>query len=206
MTRQEHLKFCKVCKNQKFDTQNGIICSLTDKIADFENNCENFEKDEKEESYQKQQEQFYGYLSDFEMASQGKRIANYILDRIFFFILIFLFSFTIGIIIGLFFPQLIYKLQSSGKIIDYIVGFFITFIYFLTFESITGRTIAKYITKTKVVDLTGKRPTFGAILTRTFCRFIPFEAFSFLSSDNTGWHDRFSDTRVVEVKKEKFQF
>ena len=45
MTRQEHLQFCKKCLNRKFDKQQGIICSITDKIADFESTCENFSLD-----------------------------------------------------------------------------------------------------------------------------------------------------------------
>ena len=46
MTREEHLKFCKKCTNRTFDTKQGIICKLTDKIADFEGDCKHFEHDE----------------------------------------------------------------------------------------------------------------------------------------------------------------
>jgi len=35
MTREEHLKFCEICNNQKFDSQKGIICGLRNSIADF---------------------------------------------------------------------------------------------------------------------------------------------------------------------------
>ena len=45
MTRQEHLQFCKKCLNRKFDTQQGIICNITGKVADFEGTCENFSHD-----------------------------------------------------------------------------------------------------------------------------------------------------------------
>lgn len=45
MTRQEHLQFCKRCLNRKFDAQQGFICNITGKIADFENTCENFSHD-----------------------------------------------------------------------------------------------------------------------------------------------------------------
>jgi hypothetical protein len=48
MTREQHLEFCKVCLNRTFDPKQGLICNLTNKIADFENNCENFNEDEKE--------------------------------------------------------------------------------------------------------------------------------------------------------------
>lgn len=42
MTREEHLKYCKVCENKGYDTSKGIICKLTEDIADFEYNCPNF--------------------------------------------------------------------------------------------------------------------------------------------------------------------
>jgi len=42
MTREEHLRFCKVCENKSFDSKKGIICNLTGETADFEIDCENF--------------------------------------------------------------------------------------------------------------------------------------------------------------------
>ncbi|MEN8122771.1 MAG: DUF4328 domain-containing protein [Bacteroidota bacterium] len=45
MTREEHLKFCKICKNKKNDLKEGIICGLNNQIADFVDTCESFEKD-----------------------------------------------------------------------------------------------------------------------------------------------------------------
>lgn len=48
MKREEHLEFCSVCKKRSFDRQIGIVCSLTEKIADFEGNCLDFEEDEQE--------------------------------------------------------------------------------------------------------------------------------------------------------------
>ncbi len=45
MTREEHLSFCKKCTNRKFDTNQGIICRLTDKKADFTDECPSFNLD-----------------------------------------------------------------------------------------------------------------------------------------------------------------
>lgn len=42
MTREEYLEFCTRCKNQKFNSQKGIVCKLNDEIASFENVCPNF--------------------------------------------------------------------------------------------------------------------------------------------------------------------
>lgn len=45
MTRREQLTFCRKCTNRKFDQHQGIICRLTDKKADFEDECLDFEID-----------------------------------------------------------------------------------------------------------------------------------------------------------------
>jgi len=47
MTREQHLVFCKKCSNRKMDMQKGIICSLTEKQADFTEKCPDFKLDEK---------------------------------------------------------------------------------------------------------------------------------------------------------------
>jgi len=46
LTRDEHLKFCQRCTNRQFDAQQGLICKLTGKIADFDPACPNFQVDE----------------------------------------------------------------------------------------------------------------------------------------------------------------
>ncbi len=45
MTRTERLEFCRKCTNRKIDSQQRILCGLTDKFADFEGNCSNFKQD-----------------------------------------------------------------------------------------------------------------------------------------------------------------
>ncbi|RZT91752.1 rhomboid protease GluP [Ancylomarina subtilis] len=42
MTREERVKFCKVCDKSKFDTRQGIVCGLTNAKADFEEECPDF--------------------------------------------------------------------------------------------------------------------------------------------------------------------
>lgn len=46
MTRKEHLEFCKRCTKRSFDPKLGVTCSLTNEIADFEDECANFQLDE----------------------------------------------------------------------------------------------------------------------------------------------------------------
>ncbi|WP_158850979.1 hypothetical protein [Algibacter sp. L1A34] len=45
MNREYHLSFCKICKNRKSSLKEGLICNLTEKIADFEKDCTNFQAD-----------------------------------------------------------------------------------------------------------------------------------------------------------------
>jgi uncharacterized RDD family membrane protein YckC len=70
--------------------------------------------------------------------------------------------------------------------------------YYLFFEGLFQATPGKFITRTRVVDRDGNRPSFGSIVGRTLARFVPFEPFSFFSSTQEGWHDRWSGTRVVK--------
>jgi uncharacterized RDD family membrane protein YckC len=72
--------------------------------------------------------------------------------------------------------------------------------YYVVFEALLGRTPGKLITGTRVVNLAGGRPRFTQILGRSFARAVPFEAFSFFGS-RAGWHDRWSRTRVVLVRR-----
>lgn len=62
-----------------------------------------------------------------------------------------------------------------------------------------GRTIGKYITGTRVIRTDGQNPTFEEYLIRNISRLVPFDAFSFLGGGN-GWHDSWSDTRVINIK------
>src|SRR5262249_50338843 len=52
--------------------------------------------------------------------------------------------------------------------------------YYIFLEGAFGWTFGKLITGTRVVRWTGEKPTLLQIIGRTFARFIPFEAFSFL--------------------------
>jgi uncharacterized RDD family membrane protein YckC len=86
---------------------------------------------------------------------------------------------------------------------DYLLGFIILLIYYVPQEAFSGRTLGKMITGTKAVNEDGSKLTFGKVLGRTLCRFIPFEAFSFLGGQNKpkGWHDRIPKTKVISIRK-----
>lgn len=71
--------------------------------------------------------------------------------------------------------------------------------YYLVLEGIFNISAGKCATSTCILNENGERPTFTQVLGRTFCRLIPFEAFSFLGAGARGWHDSLSNTYVVET-------
>ncbi len=195
MTREEHLRFCKTCKNQKFSMNLGVICRLTNQNANFEGSCDSFEEDI--DLVNRLNRTYPNGTGN--VASQGKRFANFILDSVFYYIFSFIIGLLIGIVIVAYFPSSIGIFNEDSEIINYLTGFVVMFIYYSVSETLTGRTLGKLITKTKVVNEIGLCPDFGNILLRTICRFIPFDALSFFSDDKLGWHDKLSKTKVVLV-------
>ena len=130
-----------------------------------------------------------------EPASKGKRILNLIIDYIGFLAL----SFLIGVLGQI--PALEGLVEGFFSLPDAMLGFVVFLIYYPPLEIIFGRTLGKLVTGTKVVDEKGKKPKAIQILIRTFCRFIPFEAFSFLGDTGRGWHDSIPNVYVISVRK-----
>ena len=85
------------------------------------------------------------------------------------------------------------------------LGYFILIVSFIGYYAIMEikfqKTIGKYVTKTRVVKTNGERPENSDIISRTFCRLIPFDRVSFLFVKN-GFHDSLSKTKVVKDKVE----
>ena len=90
--------------------------------------------------------------------------------------------------------------SPTSKSFDYVIGFILIVLYYTLIEASTGRSIGKYITGTKIVNMQGEKPNTSTIIIRSMCRCIPFEPFSFFNSKASGWHDSMSGTRVVNVK------
>ena len=195
MKREAQLQFCKVCVNQKKDLSLGIICNLSGDIANFKDKCDTFQRDSSLTA--RASGSNWSKNIDAHVASQGQRFANYIVDFICMFIFIVVFSFVLGIILALIAPSSLYILEQGNRLLEYVIGFVAGTIYYATLEGISGQSIGKVLTRTKVVTETGEKPEFSTILARTVCRYIPFEAFSFLDSNPVGWHDSISKTRVV---------
>jgi len=125
------------------------------------------------------------------------RLANIVIDIVIIYIALF------GI---LFFAMILsssftFWITSLGDLGYNIFGVLTMSFYYIIIELTTQRSVGKYITGTMVVMEDGSKPQARAIVIRTFCRFLPFEVFSFLGSYPRGWHDSASGTYVVNAKK-----
>ncbi|WP_431293245.1 RDD family protein [Pedobacter sp. P26] len=128
-------------------------------------------------------------------ASSGKRFANYIIDTIVFYIV----SFGLGIVIGILKPNLLVGVDDLSLrlvlLLFYGIGMFMT-------EAMSnGRSIGKLITGTRAVNVDGTDMSFQKAFVRNIVRAIPFNALSALGTPSIPWHDRWSDTMVVDEKK-----
>ena len=196
MTREEHLKYCKTCKNQVKDRHKGIICGITGTYADFDDTCsfykEDAERKEIEESTVVQEQIIYS------SASLGKRFANHIIDTLIQSIILFIVGVIYGVVKVMNDPTFFDEVGEGNIALQYLLAFLALIIYYTIFEALTGRSPAKLITKTKVIDQNGEKPDLATIIVRSLCRVIPFDALSFLFSEKSGgWHDRLSKTSVV---------
>jgi len=80
------------------------------------------------------------------------------------------------------------------------VSFAVYFLYSAGLEAATGRTLAKFLSRTKVVKLDGSPIGLKQACLRSVIRFVPLEFVSFLFP-GPGWHDRWSKTRVVRLPR-----
>lgn len=132
------------------------------------------------------------------IASKGRRFANMLIDTIAIYVMIFAGVFLTGVV----FPDFIDGLVNAmdHPVWSRLFGAFLFFLFYVVMEWGTkGKTIGKFVTNTRVVKDDGTPLTLATIARRSASRLVPFEAFSFLGSNERGWHDRWSDTAVVYV-------
>jgi uncharacterized RDD family membrane protein YckC len=153
---------------------------------------------EQQENYLQDLEQEFNY----EYASTGQRFANYIVDLIVFYVVMFVISFFTAAM-NLSSNQDYYSENSEtllgSKILDYIFSIALYILIYTIIEGASkGRTLGKLITGTKAVKEDGNPITWNEALIRSLCRVVPFEPFS---AFGTPWHDKWSHTMVVKNRK-----
>ncbi|AYN67483.1 RDD family protein [Euzebyella marina] len=104
-------------------------------------------------------------------------------------------------IIAIFNSSLIYFLgdiEDSFRLI-FRTGLAFSLGYYAFMESVFQKTLGKFLTKTKVVDENGDKPSGKQIFTRTLCRLIPFDPLTFLfERKGYKFHDSLSKTMVIK--------
>ena len=143
-----------------------------------------------------------------QLASQGKRFLNYIIDYIAIQVLAMVAGFVIGALIAVGSMTADGTLDQESEtplgplgIASFAVALIVSLGYFVLMEAVFQRTLGKLVTGTIVVTADGGSPSFGQILGRSLSRLIPFEAFSYLfGKPPVGWHDSLSGTRVIETR------
>lgn len=129
-------------------------------------------------------------------ASMAKRFANYIIDAIVVYILLFL----LGFMLESMSPGLISKLNING-VSERVIGIvFYWFVMFFTEFTSQGKSIGKLITGTKAINNDGSKLSLGKSFIRNFIRAIPFNAISAFTNPCNPWHDSWSQTLVVDEK------
>lgn len=136
-------------------------------------------------------------------ANKGLRILNYLIDFGFAIVVIwalaFMYVLVQYLIMGVDMDESLDVIGNINPIVDRVGTLLIyALIIFLVEKYSNGKSLGKLITGTKVVKTDGSELTTDDLLKRNFSRAIPFDALSFLG--NNGWHDSWSNTRVIKVK------
>lgn len=141
-------------------------------------------------------------VTDDLLASNGQRFINVIIDLLIQHIIGLSIAYTITLIAqATNWFALADWIEDSDFTEQLIIGIVLSFCYYSVTEIYFSRSIAKYFTKTLVVMRDGSKPSNKTIIIRTLCRFIPFEAFTYLGENARGWHDYFSETYVVRKRR-----
>jgi uncharacterized RDD family membrane protein YckC len=134
----------------------------------------------------------------FKETSKNKRFLNNLIDSIVHYLLVIALSAIFGAGLGFSGNMEVLENENTITIFSYLLSYFTIFLYYSVFEYYSkGKTLGKYITKSRALREDGSVMNFSECALRSVCRFIPFDRLSFLGS-NRGWHDRFSKTMVVE--------
>lgn len=128
-------------------------------------------------------------------ATHGLRLANAILDQIIIYMIVFAAS-SVLFMVGFYSVEADGQADPGFKAIVVNLGLMIA--YYTLCEGVFGKTAGKLITGTRVVGEDGRKVPISTAFVRSICRLIPFEAFSFLSSDARGWHDSIAKTWVIK--------
>lgn len=127
-------------------------------------------------------------IAEFSPAPSGIRFANRFIDLLVIYLTIFRFY-------KYFFKE---NDWADNPYLLVLIELFVFLYYYLLLEIIFKTTAGKCLTNSIIVNASASSPSIGQLIGRTFCRLIPFDAFSFLTKNKRGWHDIITETYVCQ--------
>ncbi|SEW43729.1 RDD family protein [Chitinophaga arvensicola] len=145
------------------------------------------------------QESIFADEANLEMASRGQRFANYLIDLFTFYVVAII---LFGAYFVLFPGSYSESASPGASYVQNLVSLVLYGLYMGTIEAVfKGKTLGKMITGTKAVNEDGSEITAGTAFLRGLSRAVPFSVFSALGAWCHPWHDRWTNTYVIDVKK-----
>lgn len=124
------------------------------------------------------------------MIKKRTRLFNWLIDS------------SICLIIFLILLKIFSPVRPATTSLGYLKYYFLLLnaLYYFLFETLFGKSIGKFFTKTKIVSENDDPIKVKIILIRTFVRYIPFEPFTiFFDDDNYSLHDKLSKTKLIQI-------
>lgn len=133
--------------------------------------------------------------------TRSTRLINFVLDIVLFLPICAVFIVTFNFIAPTDVVEHFWEFYLNESNIS-LNGLATLIIYFSIFESINGKSPAKYITKTRVLSKSGKKANIFQVVARSIVRAFYFEALTFLIGKNSpyGLHDLLSYTKLEKQK------
>ncbi|MGN6420175.1 MAG: RDD family protein [Pseudobacter sp.] len=137
----------------------------------------------------------------YERASTGQRFANYVIDLIVFYLI----AIVVIVFLAALSPDMFASLddESTGaNLVDRLLSLILYGLFMSVVEAaLKGKSVGKYITKTRAVNLDGTPISTSTAFGRGFSRAVPFCVFSAFGEVCNPWQDRWTNTMVIKDKK-----
>jgi uncharacterized RDD family membrane protein YckC len=136
----------------------------------------------------------------YERASTGKRLANYLIDLVLFYALLFILGFFLALVSPTF-TEIVTSDRSGFGLLDRLITLLLYAVYMSAVEALFhGKSLGKLITRTKAVNPDGSQISTAQAFERGFSRAVPFCAFSAFGNPCDPWQDRWTNTMVINEK------
>lgn len=137
--------------------------------------------------------------TDYPLASKLLRFTNYLVDN--------LFIGMAGPFVYLSIARVdIYDGEENWFFIQFIISTTSIAYYTIAEYYFKGKTLGKIVTKTRAITIDNELMDIDIAFKRSISRVVPFEVFSFLGNMPTGWHDQWTDTKVIMDNNWKEEF